>query len=82
MGHKGNGAEVLSFTMKDEAATLPRLTEIIIISRLSPWCTIVRNPGGVSLADVCATLWKEYGLSTTRYCSLPDNMPADMLIHH
>ena len=49
----------LPFTQKEEVATLPRVTELIIISRLSPWCTIVRNPRGVCMADVCTQLWKE-----------------------
>ncbi|KAI5122374.1 hypothetical protein M0805_004131 [Coniferiporia weirii] len=59
IGSNGRGDQV-AFTAKDETATLPRLTEIVIISRASPWCTIVRNSKGVSLADVCGQLWKEY----------------------
>ena len=45
--------------MKDEAATLPRITELYIITKSSPWCTIVRNAEGVTLVDVCKALWKE-----------------------
>ncbi|THH06677.1 hypothetical protein EW145_g3923 [Phellinidium pouzarii] len=56
----GAGDRQLTFTYKDNAATLPRLTEVVIITRDSPWCTIVRNELGVSLADVCGQLWKEY----------------------
>ncbi|EJC97581.1 uncharacterized protein FOMMEDRAFT_130419 [Fomitiporia mediterranea MF3/22] len=61
VGIKG-GDRDLAFTMKDESATLPRVTELMIILRAktAPWCTIVRNEKGVTLADVCGTLWKEY----------------------
>ncbi|KAL5494746.1 hypothetical protein ACEPAI_207 [Sanghuangporus weigelae] len=58
IGFKGKEERV--FTMKDETATLPRITELYIITKSSPWCTIVRNPEGVTLADVCRTLWKDY----------------------
>ncbi|KZS98730.1 hypothetical protein SISNIDRAFT_403903 [Sistotremastrum niveocremeum HHB9708] len=50
----------LPFTQKDEPATLPRMTEIVIISHHSPWTTTIRNEHGVTLADVCTTLWKDY----------------------
>jgi len=50
----------IPFTAKDEPATLPRVTELIIITELSPWCTIIRNERGVTMSDVCSTIWKEY----------------------
>lgn len=50
----------IPFTAKDEPATLPRVTDLIIITELSPWCTIVHNDRGVTTGDVCGTLWKEY----------------------
>lgn len=50
----------LEFTAKDEAATLPRVTELVIITKHSPWCTIVKNPAGVSLGNICASIWREY----------------------
>ncbi|KIP07477.1 hypothetical protein PHLGIDRAFT_19157 [Phlebiopsis gigantea 11061_1 CR5-6] len=50
----------LPFTSKDEPATLPRVSEIIIISEYTPWCTIVKNPAGVTMNDICTTIWKEY----------------------
>ncbi|KAI0085965.1 hypothetical protein BDY19DRAFT_895853 [Irpex rosettiformis] len=50
----------LPFTAKDEPATLPRVAELVIITELSPWCTIVKNPQGVTLNDVCQAVWKEY----------------------
>lgn len=49
----------IPFTAKDEPATLPRVTELIIITELSPWCTIIRNERGVTMSDVCSTIWKE-----------------------
>ncbi|KAH8113433.1 hypothetical protein DFH11DRAFT_343482 [Phellopilus nigrolimitatus] len=67
----------LDFTAKDEVATLPRVTELIVITRASPWCTIVRNPRGVSLGDICGTIWKEYAdntLSEEEFAALPPQM--------
>ncbi|KAI0689825.1 hypothetical protein BC835DRAFT_1367198 [Cytidiella melzeri] len=54
----------LPFTAKDEPATLPRVSELIIVTELSPWCTIVKNPAGVTLNDVCQAVWKEYTENT------------------
>ncbi|KAH9842475.1 uncharacterized protein C8Q71DRAFT_733013 [Rhodofomes roseus] len=50
----------LPFTAKDEPATLPRVDSLIIITEISPWCTVVKNSTGVTLNDVCTTLWREY----------------------
>ena len=50
----------LPFIQKDEPAVLPRVTELILITELSPWCTTVRNDHGVTMSDVCTALWKEY----------------------
>ena len=49
----------MPFTAKDEPATMPRVGELIIITEYSPWCTVVRNPQGVTLGDVTETLFKE-----------------------
>jgi hypothetical protein len=48
------------FTDKDQPATLPRVQELYIITEHSPWCTTVRNEAGVTMGDVCQTVWKEY----------------------
>ena len=45
---------------KDEPATLPRVSRLVVISRLSPWCTIITRESGVTIADVCSTIYKEY----------------------
>ena len=50
----------LPFSSKDEPATLPRVSELIIITEYTPWCTIVKNPAGVTMNDICTTIWKEY----------------------
>ena len=50
----------LPFVQKDEPAVLPRVTDLILITELSPWCTIVHNDHGVTMSDVCTALWKEY----------------------
>jgi hypothetical protein len=50
----------LQFTAKDEPATLPRVQQFIIITEISPWCTIVKNERGVTMNDVCTAVWKDY----------------------
>ncbi|KAJ7700847.1 hypothetical protein B0H17DRAFT_924916 [Mycena rosella] len=50
----------LQFTAKDEPATLPRVSQLIIITEISPWCTIVKNERGVTMNDVCTAVWKDY----------------------
>ncbi|KAF4614418.1 hypothetical protein D9613_003331 [Agrocybe pediades] len=45
---------------KDEPATLPRVNQLILISYHSPWCTIIRKEGGVTVGDVCSTIYREY----------------------
>jgi len=41
-----------SIVGKNEPATLPRVARLVVISRLSPWCTIVANDSGVTVEDV------------------------------
>ncbi|KAL0947674.1 hypothetical protein HGRIS_013762 [Hohenbuehelia grisea] len=50
----------LPFSQKEEPATLPRVTELIVITEISPWCTTVKNERGVTLGDVCSAVWKDY----------------------
>ncbi|KAF7298477.1 hypothetical protein MKEN_01372800 [Mycena kentingensis (nom. inval.)] len=50
----------LQFTAKDEPATLPRVSQLIIITEASPWCTIVQNERGVTMHDICQKVWKDY----------------------
>ncbi|KAH9857492.1 hypothetical protein C2E23DRAFT_865325 [Lenzites betulinus] len=64
----------LPFNQKDEPATLPRVEELIVITEVSPWCTTIRNPQGVTLGDVCTTLFKEYSekiVTDKEFDSLP-----------
>lgn len=49
----------IPFSAKDEPATLPRVQDLIIITESSPWCTVVHNDRGVTMGDVCSTIWKE-----------------------
>ncbi|KAH7890059.1 hypothetical protein F5I97DRAFT_1934826 [Phlebopus sp. FC_14] len=59
----------IPFIAKDEPATLPRVSDLIIITELSPWCTIVHNDRGVTMSDLCSTIWKEY---TENYITEPE----------
>jgi hypothetical protein len=52
---------------KDEPATLPRVSRLVVISRLSPWCTIITRETGVTIADVCSTIFKEYALHRNQF---------------
>ncbi|KAK7688888.1 hypothetical protein QCA50_007579 [Cerrena zonata] len=60
----GDGRE-LEFTAKSEPATVPRVSELVIITHRSPWCTLVRNPDGVTCGDVCETLFQDYEKEVT-----------------
>jgi len=65
------------FTAKDEPATLPRVQELVVICESSPWCTIVKNERGVTLQDVCTTIWKEYTdnfVTDSEFSSLPPRL--------
>ncbi|TFK34909.1 hypothetical protein BDQ12DRAFT_689033 [Crucibulum laeve] len=64
----------LPFTAKDEPATLPRVSQLIIITPLSPWCTIVKNENGVTMGDVCQSVWKDYtdhNVTEPEFAALP-----------
>ncbi|KAF9464579.1 hypothetical protein BDZ94DRAFT_476380 [Collybia nuda] len=64
----------LAFTAKEEPATLPRVEQLIIITQLSPWCTVVKNPSGVTMNDVCTKLWEDYSnqiVTEAEFNSLP-----------
>lgn len=64
----------LPFTKKDEPATIPRMAEIVIITKASPWCTVVRNEKGVTLGDICQTLWQQYSegfITDDEFAALP-----------
>ncbi|KAK7438388.1 hypothetical protein VKT23_018002 [Stygiomarasmius scandens] len=50
----------LPFTAKDEPATIPRVNQLMIITSISPWCTIIKNEEGVNLGDICTQIWKDY----------------------
>lgn len=67
----------LPFTQKDQPATLPRVTDLIVITELSPWCTIIHNDRGVTLSDVCSTIWKDYTenyITEQEFNSLPPRL--------
>ncbi|KAF5386766.1 hypothetical protein D9615_002008 [Tricholomella constricta] len=49
----------LPFAAKDEPATMPRVSQLIIITEHSPWCTIVKNERGVTMHDICQKVWSE-----------------------
>jgi len=66
----------LPFTAKDEAATLPRVTELVIITRHSPWCTIVKNRSGVTLLDVCSAIFKDYSEMSLTEAEMAAAAPA------
>jgi len=64
----------LAFTHKDEPATLPRVQELFIITRISPWVTTVRNERGVTIGDVCSSMWQQYSenpITEAEFAALP-----------
>ncbi|KIK59096.1 hypothetical protein GYMLUDRAFT_681800 [Collybiopsis luxurians FD-317 M1] len=67
----------LAFAAKDEPATLPRVSQLIIITEISPWCTIVKNERGVTMGDVCTQIWKDYAehdVTDAEFASLPPRL--------
>ncbi|KAF8061722.1 hypothetical protein FPV67DRAFT_293800 [Lyophyllum atratum] len=64
----------LSFTAKDEPATMPRVSQLIILTEHSPWCTIVKNERGVTMHDICTQVWKDYTehlVTDAEFASIP-----------
>ncbi|KAF9484966.1 hypothetical protein BDN70DRAFT_871966 [Pholiota conissans] len=45
---------------RDQPATLPRVSQLIIISKYSPWCTIVKKDTGVTIGDICSIIYRDY----------------------
>ncbi|TFK25751.1 hypothetical protein FA15DRAFT_668089 [Coprinopsis marcescibilis] len=65
----------LTMTQKDHPATLPRVCQVIIITKNSPWCTIVTNDSGVTVQDICIKLWQEYSQNTVTDAELGSLSP-------
>lgn len=61
------------FSQKTEPATVPRVSQIVIITPHSPWCTIVKNEKGVTNEDVINALWKDYAelVTEAEFASVP-----------
>ncbi|KAG8924309.1 hypothetical protein FRC03_008881 [Tulasnella sp. 419] len=64
-GHAGgynpaNKDQDLELIKGNEPATIPRVQELHIICRSSPWHTHIRNAAGVTVGDVCAAIGKQY----------------------
>lgn len=57
---------------EDEPATFPRVAEMYIITKYSPWVTHVENPGGITLKDVCVALWQTYNGKTGKAPDVTD----------
>jgi len=57
----------LPFSAGDEPATIPRVQEIYIIAKATPWVTTVtasNDKRGVTLQDFIAAVWQTYGENT------------------
>jgi len=54
----------LAFTVADEPATIPRVSELYVIAKSSPWVTTVtasQPKRGVTLGDIVSATWATYG---------------------
>jgi len=62
----------------DEPAVIPRMSELIVYTKHSPWITIVRNEGGVTCGDVCRALTQTYSqpITETEFAALPPRAKA------
>jgi len=69
--------EDLEFTMGEQPATCPRVNELHILTKLTPWVTSVKasNPKrGITLTDVTDALWATYGeshITDAEWATLP-----------
>ncbi|KAK2460691.1 hypothetical protein APHAL10511_007161 [Amanita phalloides] len=80
-GQTGGDQPNVPFEKKEEPATIPRVGQIYIITKFSPWCTIVTNERGVTMADVCTTVWKDYTdnqVTESEYGVLPQRVQEQM----
>ncbi|KAG6826176.1 hypothetical protein H0H92_000823 [Tricholoma furcatifolium] len=55
----------VSFSQKDEPATLPRVKQLYVVTECSPWCTMITNENGVTLNDICIQLYRDYSHTVT-----------------
>lgn len=55
-----NKDQDLELAHGNEPATVPRVQELHIICRLAPWHTHIKNPTGVTVADFCTAIGKQY----------------------
>ncbi|KIO25584.1 hypothetical protein M407DRAFT_208956 [Tulasnella calospora MUT 4182] len=67
-GHAGgynpaNKDQDLELAHGNEPATIPRVQELHIVCRLAPWHTHIKNPTGVTVADFCTAVGKQYSES-------------------
>jgi hypothetical protein len=67
----------LEFTMGEQPATCPRVNELHILTKWSPWVTTVQASNakrGITLADVVQALWATYGerpITDAEWATLP-----------
>ncbi|KAF8328826.1 uncharacterized protein EI90DRAFT_1480556 [Cantharellus anzutake] len=57
----------LAFTQGDQPATIPRVSELYVIAKISPWVATVtasQPKRGVTLGDVINCVWSTYGENT------------------
>jgi len=76
-GGTNSNRDDLQFFAKDEPAVLPRMTEIILMTKATPWVTTIQNEKGVTLADLCSQLWKDYtenAVSDLEFGTLPPRL--------
>ncbi|KIJ31806.1 hypothetical protein M422DRAFT_36080 [Sphaerobolus stellatus SS14] len=57
--------EQLPFPQRRQFATIPRVEELVIVSRSTPWVTIIKNAGGVLVENVIAELYQCYNVPLT-----------------
>lgn len=56
----GKSAKLQGIPGKHEPATLPRVSELMVVSRDSPWTTTIRNEQGVTVGDVWIGIFRDY----------------------
>ncbi|KAG6861075.1 hypothetical protein C0995_004173 [Termitomyces sp. Mi166 len=57
-------AHTLPFgSRRHEPATFPCVTQLIVITKEAPWCTVVKNESGVTVGDVVVKIYSECALA-------------------
>ncbi|KAG5735725.1 hypothetical protein E4T56_gene2067 [Termitomyces sp. T112] len=59
-GFTGEEHTIPFASQRHQPATFPSTTELKVITKEAPWCTVVKNKSGVTVADVLVKIYADY----------------------